>query len=195
MARKVVRVDQGGALKTTLNDILRNALLKDVRRVLGKAVDNEISRVFQFIASQISGSGNFAVIQPFLPSPWKEYESRYWYRKRYKYPGHLRWFSFNGVLQREFQGINPAGFLGSVGNAEVSVARGRDMVTIRTAPRLRWKLYNMEFELERIGLISYDSIEKLQNRRRAYRPMVGPVFQYFRQVRIPQAVRRALRNI
>lgn len=205
MPRKTVNVRANSPLelKDALDAVIRDAVLKDIRRVTTSAVDQEISKIFQFMAMQMLGEGNFKVIQPYIPRKWPDYTPKYTVKK-WKTAHHFRWFlyGFNSkgqkiedTLNREFRSMSGNAVIAELGKSVATISRNRDIITIRPATRLRWRIYGMEHELEKVGLISPESMRKLQDHRKSYRPMIGPVFQYFRTVRIPQAIRRALRNV
>lgn len=204
MARKTViltstsRVDIG----TLLLEAMQTELLRNVRTRVLKAVDKEMTHLFRFVSSQTMGQSNFATLRPYIPrSGWKDYHPDYAKRKK-KMAKHLRWFSYgfdkNGnpagdTLSRDFDGVSESEALRALGNSTLVISRDKKNMTIKLAPKVRWRIYNMEMQLQ--NLLKSETITKLQSTKKTYRPMLGPVFLYFRAVRIPRAVRVALRNL
>lgn len=183
-------------VKEEVSDIIQTKLLNEstklVRRRVGKEVDKTMGQAFRFAASQMQGGSNFS-FGPLRRETgyWKPYNSKYATTKK-SHVGHLRWFSLTGELAKEFQAITVAEVNAMLGSTRVRVSRDKKTFTITPVPNVRITKFDFEKELHAAGVLNDESLVKLENRVKSYRPMIGPVFIYFMRQRIPAAIRRAL---
>lgn len=203
-----LRLDLNNTKQSDLKDIFDKALLRsfhsEIRRLVGKAIDKEMHHLFRYISSQAMGDSNFSQI---AHGWWAPYTEEYKEKKDYL-TGHQRWFSFGydkptylgtpikDTLSREFANVSLDKSIQGLGSTRVTIARDLTHIDLRLAPNIRWRLDYLEEQLLEVGLISQQTHDKLVGRSvEKYRPMVGYVFAYFRQARIPRVVRQTLKMI
>ncbi len=184
-------------LRKAFDDIFARRTFEKVRVLVNDAVDKEIGKVFQRIAIHIF-QNNFQELQPYLPTPWRQYSTKYLVRK-IKHVGHLDWFKYGYRTARNLgqeelgdylRAIEPESILEHVGNTVTSLSRNNKRITVSVAPHARFSRSNMERQFS--DLIDEEQMNKLQNRRRAYRALIGPEFQFMLNDRIPQVVSKVL---
>lgn len=187
--------------KDIFQEILARKVVGQVEERVNKAVDREISKVFQRIARDIFAN-DFVGIESYLPSPWKDYASDYAERKE-KDVGHLNWFLYgkrrnkagkvfrrDPLLANYLAGISPAKVLNRLGETQAKVSKDNKKITITVAPNV--SIIDSEMEKKFSTVITPRQMAKLKNRRGAYRSLVGPEFLFMLNERIPQLVERSL---
>lgn len=187
---------RNGNVLTQLTDIFQDIFarksLEQVETRLNKAIDREISKVFQRIAINIV-QDDFATIQPYIPTPWPDYDFRYAQRK-YKAKGHLHWFLYgkknDTQLAAEFLNISPSQVLRTIGQTRARVSSDKKKIQISIAPNVAVTPNHMERQF--YGVLSIQAENKLQNRRQAYRALLGPEFLFMLNERIPQLIERSI---
>jgi hypothetical protein len=212
MPRKVYNISSNLKINfgQELLDVLKTALFKEVRFFVKKAVDAEMSKIFQYIHSQIIKGSGFSEARGRAPQRWPAYTPNYQREKHRLAPG-KGWFA-HGVnedgtpkettLANSFGELNPGRALSGIGSSTVGITRDGKSILVRLGPRLKWSLNNMEFQLQNEGLLDSEDVVKLQNKVKTrsgdanrYRSLIGPTFQYFRDVRIPHVVAKTLRGL
>lgn len=188
-----------GQLKNIFQDIAIKRTAEQIRKRVNTAIDREMSKVFQRIALNILNN-DFDEIQPYLPAKWKPYargtQKRPRYRERkLREKGHLDWFKYgrpddDQQLMVEFYRLAPSRVLNTIGQTTATVSSNKKRITIAIAPKVNVVSSNMERQL--YGLISDKAEKKLQNRRKAYRSLIGPEFIFMLAERIPALVQRSL---
>ena len=186
-------------LKDIFQDIATRRTAEQINQRVNKAIDREISKVFQRLAIAIVNN-DFSEIQPYLPSPWKPYargtQKRPRYRERkLREKGHLDWFKYgrpddDEQLMTEFYRLAPSRVLNTIGQTRAQVSSNKRKITITIAPNVNVVGTNMERQL--YGLLTEKAERKLQNRRKAYRSLIGPEFLFMLAERIPALVQRSL---
>lgn len=178
-------------------DIFARRTLAAVKDRVNTAVDRELSQVLKRISRNIL-SQDFSETDPYLPKAWKRY-SRGYAKMKYKRVGYLDWFRFGyrirsragePPLTSELASISNAAVLESIGETVTKVSRDKKKISISVAPRVSITANNMERELG--DILDDRTMKKLQNRKRAYRALLGPEFIFMLNERIPQLVERSL---
>lgn len=197
-----VNLNQGnifGQLESAFRDIFARKTFEDVQRRVNKAVDREIGNIFKNIAVNIYSGSEFQAIRPYA-GRWKSYSRKYRQRKLRKL-GHLLWFKYEARvpsrsgepwLSQELYAITPSSVLNRVGSTRTVISKDQKKIIIQVAPNVRVRSKGMETDFS--SLYSERAMRKLQNRRRAYRALIGPSFEYILTDRIPQLVSRSLRR-
>lgn len=163
---------------------------EDIRRVVGREVDRVMASVFQYMANQMRAGTNFqaAGFKKYLPYAWKPLDKRYVAEK-----GNRKFFLNTGELQAEFRGITANEFTAHLGATRVSIARSGKRIDVEIVPDAR--IVKIGFEQQLSGMLSDETLDKLENRRDNYRALVGPAFEYFARERVPPAIRKAIEGI
>jgi hypothetical protein len=189
-----------GQMESAFRDIFARRTLEAVRGRVNKAVDREMGNIFKNLAVSIYSGSEFPDIRPAYTGNWRSYSTKYKARKLRKV-GHLLWFKYEARtpkrsgepwLSQELYAISPASVLGRIGYTSTNVSKDKKKIIITVAPKVRVRKSGMERDFS--ALFSERALRKLQNRRRAYRALVGPVFDFVLTERIPQLVSRSLRR-
>lgn len=205
MSDKTYRVDIKGKnlavqLGDAVQDIFARKTKEQVEKRLARVVDREIGKSFYYIALDIYHN-DFDDLRPYLPKPWRPYSESY-KKQKLKHAGHLDWFKYGAYspgrageeqLADEFSSVDHFQLLRLVGHTSVRVAPNKKSIKISVAPHLRFSTGRMENRFS--SLLSDTAMYKLQNRRRAYRALIGPEFQYMLTERLPAAIQHSLARL
>lgn len=192
-----------------IQDIFARRTAESVAARVAKVIDREVSKVFYYTAIDIF-QNSFGDIAPYTGT-WRQYSKKYSVRKLHA-AGHLDWFKFGEYgstgkgktsatyarqgekqLGDELFGISQQDVLDDVGQTQVSISRDKKTIRVSVAPRLRFSKANMERQFT--DLLNERTIAKLQNRKRAYRALIGPEFMFMLNQRIPDAVDASLARV
>lgn len=192
VARKVEQFVEEG-----IREQIDKKLRSSVRRTIAREVDKTMSEVFRFIAQQTKSTGNFAVLKPY-GSNWRDYSRAYKARKQ-ETKGHLRWFFHTGEMARELESLSASKIEGTLGRTQVKIAKNTKKISVNIVPNVR--IANTFFENQLQSLLSDETLAKLspvENRSdvsSVYRNLIGPAFLYFAEKRVPNAIRRGLKEV
>ena len=181
--------------KNALQIISRQMSLRmsSARKIAREAADAELNRLFPVIASKYMGKRSKPNIKAFQPYPWQPLAESTVAKK-----GHDKYWTHTGEMQDYFSDLVATRVFGKtkVVAGKVSandLRRGsRRKMTIEILPFGGTDLLRtVDLELE----LDYDLAgRKLRGELRYFRPLLEPAMVHWLNVRMPQAVKRALRK-
>jgi hypothetical protein len=178
--------------KTSVN------LTDELEKKIAKAIDRDISRIFQYLSADIMKNDIKSKVQYFAGGiqSWSKLSDRQMRRKK-KLGGAVKlphYFFMTGSLAEDLQQIPTQQVLNQLGKSQVkAVSQTKLDVTVATKRKVpvRYAEKGLKFfQQGQFAAYKFDSGRKIK-----YRPLIGPYLQYYYNYRLIEVVKPLLEKL